>query len=60
MTPITGLRPDIVPHQQWALSNWFYAGPMWYYHRLGPGRQLITDPRSYDLIDPDLRSLCRL
>ena len=57
---ITGLRADIVPHEQWAVSKWFFANPLWYYHRLGTDEQIVPDRRFYQLVDPELRGLCKV
>jgi hypothetical protein len=56
---ITGLRADIVPHRQWAVSKWFYANPIWFYHRRGTDEQVVPDRTFYQLVDPELRPLCK-
>ncbi len=60
MERITGLRADIVPHREFAIRRWFYAHPLWYYHRLADEHHLNTDPKFYQLVDPELRALCHL
>jgi hypothetical protein len=57
---ITGLRADIVPHDQWAIRKWFYANPLWYYHRTGTVDEIIANRHFFRLVDDDLRPLCRL
>ena len=60
MGAITDLEVGIVPHREWALRQWFYANTLWYYHRLAQSHQLNTNPRFYELVDPDLRPLCKM
>lgn len=60
MQDITGLSADLVPHREWALRRWFYAHPLWYYHGRADTHQLISDPKFYELVDPELRRLCHL
>lgn len=60
MNRIGNLRADIVPHAHWAVSKWFYADPIWYYHRRGTDEELVAGRRFYELVDPELRELCRL
>jgi len=57
---ITGLSADLLPHRQWAVSKWFYANRLWYYHRPGTDEEIIASPRFYQLVDPELRDLCHL
>jgi hypothetical protein len=57
---VTDLRADMVPHRRWAVSRWFYANPIWYYHRPSTGHEIDTRGRFYQLVDPELRELCRL
>lgn len=59
-TLITELRADLVPHRHWALSRWFYANPIWYYHRRSASHEIRRDGKFYQLVDPDLREVCRL
>jgi len=56
---MTGLRADLAPHRQWALCRWFYANPVWYYWRPSATHELDTRGRFFELVDPDLRELCR-
>jgi hypothetical protein len=58
--PISGLRADIVPHSLWAISKWFYANSIWYYHKRGTDESKKTDRKFYELVDPELRDLCKL
>jgi hypothetical protein len=60
LPPITGLRADIVPHSLWAISKWFYANPIWYYYRRGTDESKKTDRKFYELVDRELRELCKL
>jgi len=57
---INGLRADLVPHRQWAVSKWFYANYLWYYHRLGTDEEVRTGRNFYKLVDEQLRELCHL
>jgi len=56
---ITSLRADIVPHREFALRKWFYANPLWYYHRRELAGEITLDGSFYKLVDPQLRELCR-
>jgi hypothetical protein len=60
--PIQSLSADLITRESFPKREWFYASPMWYYHRARPActeSRLNTDARFYKLIDPDLRPLCR-
>lgn len=57
---ITGLSADLLPHRQWAVSRWFYASPIWYYHRRSAAHEIRPGGRFYQLVDPLLREVCRL
>jgi hypothetical protein len=57
---ITDLNVDFLPHRRWAISKWFYSNPLWYYHRPGTDERIVLNRRFYQLVDPDLRDLCRL
>jgi hypothetical protein len=57
---VSALRADLVPHHEWASRRWFYANPIWYYHRQSTGHEIRTGHRFYDLVDPKLREVCRL
>src|SRR5438067_13857656 len=57
---ISGLRAGLVPHHEWAISRWFYANPIWYYHRRSAAHEICASGRFYQLVDPDLRDVCRL
>src|SRR5688572_20076591 len=56
---ISNLRADLLPHQRWAVSKWFYANPVWYYHRDGTDEEIVANRKFYQLVDPDLREICR-
>ena len=60
MKKITGLSAAIVPHRMWAVSRWFYANPIWYYHRLSAAHEICAGGKFYQLVDEELRELCRL
>lgn len=60
MELISGLCADIVPHRAFAVHKWFYANPLWYYHRLGTTEEIRAGRTFYRLVDPDLRELCKL
>jgi hypothetical protein len=57
---VEGLSAGIVDHARWAVSKWFYANPIWYYHRRGTDEELCTNRKFYDLVDPGLRPLVKL
>jgi hypothetical protein len=57
---LTRLSAALLPHQQWAGSQWFYANRLWFYHRPGAHRRIVANQRFFELIDPELRELCRL
>jgi hypothetical protein len=57
---ISGLSANLLPHREWAISRWFYANPIWYYHRRSLVHEIRPAGRFYQLIDPDLRDVCRL
>jgi hypothetical protein len=58
--PISGLRADLVPHRDWAVSRWFYSNPIWYYHRRSVAHEICPSGRFYRLVDPELREVCKL
>lgn len=58
--PISGLRADLAPHHEWATRRWFYANPIWYYHRQCAAHEIRAGGRFYQLVDPALREVCRL
>jgi hypothetical protein len=58
--PISDLRADLVPHNRWATRRWFYANPIWYYHRKSAAHEIRLSGRFYQLVDPELREVCRL
>jgi hypothetical protein len=57
---VFGLRADIVPHRDWAVSRWFYTDPIWYYHRRSAAHEICTTGKFYQLVDPELREVCQL
>jgi hypothetical protein len=57
---MTGLRADIVPHREWGIRRWFYANPIWYYHRPSAAHEICTTGKFYQLVDPELREVCHL
>lgn len=57
---ITGLSADLLPHRQWAVSRWFYANPIWYYHRRSAAHEIRPSGKFYQLVDPLLREVCHL
>jgi hypothetical protein len=58
--PISGLRADLVPHHEWAVSRWFYSNPIWYYHRRSFAHEIRLGGRFYELVDAELREVCRM
>jgi len=57
---ITGLSADLLPHRQWAVSRWFYANPIWYYHRRSAAHEIRPSGKFYQLVDSLLRDVCHL
>lgn len=57
---ITGLSADLLPHRDWAVSRWFYANPIWYYHRRSAAHEIRPSGKFYQLVDPLLRDVCHL
>lgn len=57
---IDRLDVGFVPHRHWALRKWFYANPLWYYHRRRTDEEIRADRRFYSLVDPCLREVCHL
>ncbi|GMU23372.1 MAG: hypothetical protein AMXMBFR13_34500 [Phycisphaerae bacterium] len=60
MMRVAGLSAGLAPHREWALRKWFYASPLWYYHRRGTTPELNENRQFYRLVDPDLRELVHL
>src|SRR5688572_10757104 len=56
---IRGLEAGFVPHRQWPLRKWYYANPLWFYHEAIAADEMIPSPKFYELVDPELRDLCR-
>jgi hypothetical protein len=56
---IVGLSAGLLEHQRWPVSKWFYANPLWYYHRDGTDEEIVPNRKFYQLVDPDLREICR-
>src|SRR5687768_16127691 len=56
---IRGLEAGFVPHRQWPLRKWYYANPLWFYHEAFAADEMIPSPKFYELVDPELRDLCR-
>lgn len=59
MQVTTHLETGLVPRKHFARRRWYHASNLWYYHRPGPPPKLQLDRQFYELIDPDLRDLCR-
>lgn len=55
---LTGLSAAIVPHREWARRKWFYADPLWYYHRPTADDEVVPDRQFFQLVDHELRDLC--
>jgi hypothetical protein len=56
---IRGLEAGFVPHRQWPLRKWYFANPLWFYHEEYPIDEMIPSRAFYELVDPELRELCR-
>lgn len=56
---IRGLEAGFVAHRQWPLRKWYYANPLWFYHEPFAADEMIPSPKFYELMDPELRDLCR-
>jgi hypothetical protein len=59
MNTITGLSAQVIPQREFPTRRWFYADPLWYYHGSAGPRPPSGDV-VFDLIDPELRDICRL
>jgi len=57
---IGDLHATLVPHREWAIRQWFYANPIWYYHRRSAVHEIRPSGRFYQLVDPQLREVCHL
>lgn len=57
---VSGLEAGLVPLREFPLRKWYYATPLWYYHRPAQEHHLNVDPKFYELVDPGLRDLCAL
>jgi hypothetical protein len=57
---MSGLRAGLVPLREWGIRRWFYANPLWYYHRPSAVHEIRAGGRFYQLVDPELRDVCRL
>ena len=42
------------------MCKWFYANPLWYYHRPGTDEEIVANRRFYQLVDEELKELCHL
>src|SRR5438067_8000604 len=60
VSTIRGLQAGLVPHREWAVRRWFYANPIWYYHRRSAAHEIRPTGKFYKLVDPELREVCRL
>ena len=56
---VTGLESGIIPQRTFPLRKWYYANPLWYYHAPAIEHRLAADPKFFELVDPQLRELCR-
>lgn len=56
---LTNLEAGFVPHRLWPLRKWYYANPLWFYHEPYAADDMIPSPTFYELVDPELRDLCR-
>lgn len=57
---ISTLRADLVSHREMAIRKWYAGSSNWYYHRRALPGEYDCSRRFYQLIDPQLRGLCRL
>jgi hypothetical protein len=57
---ISALSAGLVAHHEWAARRWFYANPIWYYHRQSTEHEIRNARRFYELVDPALREVCQL
>ena len=56
---MTGLEAGIIPLRTFPLHKWYYAKSLWFYHAPASEHRLIADPTFFELVDPQLRELCR-
>ena len=59
LPPVAGLESGIIPQRTFPLRRWYYANPLWYYHAPAIEHRLRADPKFFELVDPQLRELCR-
>jgi hypothetical protein len=57
---ISTLRADLVPQREMAIRKWYSASSCWYYHRRALPGEHESSRRFYQLVDPQLRNICRL
>lgn len=55
---ISHLEVGLVSRCDYALRQWLYASPLWYYHRPAPLPACQNTMARYDLIDPHLCEIC--
>ncbi len=53
------LETGLIPRRSFICRRWYHASNLWYYHRPEPAPQPRLDRRFYELIDDDIRDLCR-
>jgi hypothetical protein len=56
---VSGLEAGLIPLRTFPLRKWYYANELWYYHAPAFEHRLIADPKFFELVDPQLRELCR-
>jgi hypothetical protein len=53
------LETGLIPREDFARRRWYHASNLWYYHRPAPIPELHPDQQFYELVDADIRDLCR-
>lgn len=56
---VAGLEAGLVPLREFPVRQWFYATPLWYFHRPAITHRLQPNARFWQLVDPSLREICR-
>ena len=57
---ISTLRVDFVPQREMAIRKWYSGSSHWFYHRRALPGDFDFSRRLFQLIDPQLRAVCRL
>lgn len=56
---IDNLRADFAPHREWPVRKWYFANPIWFYHKPCDCDDMIASQAFYKLVDPELCDICK-